>query len=46
MIDQAARDLEIVNGLQGQNIFREDHADKSAPHLIYHTLFNYTLSSA
>ena len=24
MIDQAARDLEIVNGLQGQNIFRED----------------------
>ena len=24
MIDQAARDLEIVNGLQGQNIFKED----------------------
>ena len=29
MIDQAARDLEIVNGLQGQNIFKEDQ--------IYHT---------
>ena len=38
MIEQAARDLEIVNGFQGENIFREDHADyiiSTAPNLSF-----------
>ena len=36
IIDQAARDLEIVNGLQGQNIFREDQIyQHRAPNLSY-----------